>query len=63
VPLPSATSLFLLSNASVISTSGGVVSCTAIENDSSAELPAASSALHVTIVSPMENVSPEYSVN
>src|SRR5919112_4572321 len=61
VVLPSASSLlFLLSDTCVISTSGAVVSCTVIRNDSSsALLPAKSSALHVTTVSPIGNVSPE----
>ena len=62
VVLPSAISPlpFLLSDACVISTSGDVVSCTVIVNDlSSALLPSKSSALQVTTVSPIGNVSPE----
>ena len=45
----------------IISTSRAVVSCTVIVNDSFALFPTRSSALHVTIVSPIGNVSPECS--
>lgn len=53
-PPPSVISLSLLSTALVITTSGSVVSCTVIVKYSSDGLPAASSALHVITVHPLE---------
>ena len=38
---------------------GAVVSCTITSNDDEAELPAASVAVHVTLVSPNANIEPE----
>jgi hypothetical protein len=54
LPPPSVISLSLLSTALVITTSGSVVSCTVIVKYSSDGLPAASSALHVITVHPLE---------
>jgi hypothetical protein len=60
VVLPYVIFLFLLSTASLISPSGSVVSCTLIVNNSSSTLlPAKYSAVHVTTVSPIGDVSPE----
>ncbi len=56
----SAISIPFLSTAFEILMVGAVLCSTVIVNDFSAVLPAVSVAVHVTIVSPIGNISPDY---